>query len=108
MEWFDAGPLARLASRGKVEAELGGHALLLVFAEGAAHAVSAVCPHHAARMIEGGVGDGFIDYPRHQGRFDLATGAKLRGPECPSPPAFQTRVREGRVEVQLSRRAARP
>ena len=108
MEWIDAGSLDRLAARGKVELELAGHALLLVCAKGAAHAVSAVCPHHAAWMIEGGVGDGVIDCPRHQGRFDLATGAKLRGPECPSLPVYPARVREGRVEVQLSRKAARP
>ncbi len=108
MEWFDAGPWERLASRGKSEAEIAGHALLLVFANGAAHAVSAICPHHAAWMIEGGIGDRFIDCPRHQGRFDLATGAKLRGPDCPSLAVFPTRVREGRVEVQLSRRVTRP
>ena len=108
MEWIDAGPSERLASRGKAEVELAGHAVLLVCAGGAVHAVAAVCPHHAAWMIEGVVGDGFIDCPRHQGRFDLATGAKLRGPECPSLPVHLARVREGRVEVQLSRKAARP
>ena len=108
MDWIDAGPWERLAALGKVEAELAGHALLLVCADGTAHAVSAVCPHHAAWMIEGGTGEGFIDCPRHQGRFDLTTGAKLRGPECTSLPVYPARVREGRVEVQLSRRAARP
>ena len=59
MDWHDAGPWDRLAARGKVEIELAGHALLLVCAQGAAHAVAAVCPHHAAWMIEGGVGEGF-------------------------------------------------
>ena len=107
MDWIDAGPFERLAAKGRMEAELDGRAVLLICRDGIAHAVSAVCPHHAAWLIEGGVGDGYIDCPRHQGRFDLTTGAKLRGPECPPLPVYPARVHEGRVEVQLSRKAAR-
>lgn len=108
MEWWDAGSFERLTARNRFEVEIEGRALLVVLAGGAPHAVSAVCPHHAAWMIEGVVGEAFIDCPRHQGRFDLASGAKLRGPDCPALPVYPARVREGRVEVQLSRRVARP
>jgi nitrite reductase/ring-hydroxylating ferredoxin subunit len=108
MEWWDAGPLERLTARGKLEMELADRALLLLAVGGGVRAVAAICPHHAAWLIDGAVGETFIDCPRHQGRFDLTTGAKLRGPECPSLPVYPARVREGRVEVQLSRNAARP
>lgn len=108
MEWVDAGPFERLISREKVELEVGGHAVLLLAVRGTPHAISAVCPHHAAWLIDGAVGETTIDCPRHQGRFDLTTGAKLRGPACPNLPVYPVRVREGRIEVQLSRKAARP
>ncbi len=100
MAWVDAGP-ATIAPGGMREVEARGVALLLIHLDGTLHATAAVCPHHAAWLSQGRISGTAIDCPRHQGQFDIATGRKLRGPECADLPVFPVRVREGRVEVQL-------
>jgi nitrite reductase/ring-hydroxylating ferredoxin subunit len=87
--------------RGMLEVEAGGHALLLLDVAGAIHAVAAVCPHHQAWLSMGRVDGATIHCPRHQGRFDIATGAQLHGPACPKLPVYPARVEAGRVLVRL-------
>jgi nitrite reductase/ring-hydroxylating ferredoxin subunit len=100
MPWFDAGP-ATLAPGRMREAEIGRVALLLINLDGTLHAVSAVCPHHAAWLSQGQISGTAIDCPRHQGQFDIATGQKLRGPDCANLRIYPTRTRGARVEVAL-------
>jgi nitrite reductase/ring-hydroxylating ferredoxin subunit len=101
--WFDCGP-ATLAPGGLREAEAGRAAVLLVNLDGTLHAIAAVCPHHAAWLSQGQISGTAIDCPRHQGRFDIATGRKLRGPDCADLAVFAVRVRAGRIEVSPGER----
>ncbi len=100
MAWYDAGP-ATLAPGRMREAEAGRAALLLINLDGTIHATSAVCPHHAAWLSQGQVSGTAIDCPRHQGQFDIATGRKLRGPDCADLRVYPVRVRAGRIEVEI-------
>ena len=100
-EWVDATARARLQPGGMLELELRGTALLLIDVAGIPHATAAICPHHAAWLSQGRLDGTAIDCPRHQGRFDIITGAKLRGPACPDLRVYPAREREGRIEVQL-------
>lgn len=103
MIWTDAAAAGDVPAHGMLEVEAGGRALLLVASDGALHAVDAVCPHHQAWLSMGRVDGEAIDCPRHQGRFDLRTGRKLRGPECPSLGVYPVRVAAGRVWVGMGR-----
>ena len=111
-EWVDVAPRSRVPANGMVEAEAAGVALLLIDLAGTIHATAAICPHHAAWLSQGGIDGSAIDCPRHQGRFDIASGRKLRGPDCPDLKVYPVREiwRDSacRIEVQLSRKAARP
>ena len=101
MQWFAAVPLAALQAAGWMEAEVGGAALLLYDVAGHVHATSAVCPHHAAWLSQGGVDGDCVDCPRHQGRFHIPTGRRLRGPDCPDLRTYPTRVADGQVFVAI-------
>ena len=100
MPWFDVGP-ATLAPGRMREAEAGPVALLLINLDGTLHATAAVCPHHSAWLSQGQIAGSAIDCPRHQGQFDIATGRKLRGPDCADLRVFPVRVSEGRIGVEV-------
>lgn len=97
--WTDVADAARVRALGMQEVEAGGVAVLLVAGPDAIHAVAATCPHQHAWLSMGRAGDGFIDCPRHQGRFRLADGMPVRGPPCPPLAVFPVRIAAGRVLV---------
>jgi 3-phenylpropionate/trans-cinnamate dioxygenase ferredoxin subunit len=99
MPWLDACSAARLARAGVLEAEAGGAALLLYDLGGTAYATAAVCPHHAAWLIQGSVSGDCVDCPRHMGRFHIPTGEQRGGPPCPPLRTYPVRIEAGRVLV---------
>ena len=101
MTWIDAGPHGTLPDGGMREIAAGSRALRRTTLPGTIHAVGAICPHHAAWLSEGRISGAAIDCPRHMGRFDIATGAQLRGPPCPALPAYKVRIVAGRIEVEI-------
>jgi nitrite reductase/ring-hydroxylating ferredoxin subunit len=101
MAWLDAAPRARLSAGRMVEAEAGGRALLIYDIDGQVFATDAICPHHFAWLSQGQISGTAIDCPRHQGQFDIATGRKLRGPDCPDLRTYPARVVGERIEVLI-------
>lgn len=99
--WHDVADAATLLRRGMLEVEASGRALLLLTVADAIHAVDAVCPHHQAWLSMGRVDGDCIDCPRHQGRFEIATGRQVRGPACPPLGVYPVRLEGGRVLVAL-------
>jgi nitrite reductase/ring-hydroxylating ferredoxin subunit len=99
--WVFVCDRAALSPGAMREVEAGGAALLLYDVDGAVFATDAICPHHAAWLSQGGVDGAYVDCPRHQGRFHIPTGAKVRGPECPDLRTYAVRVEAGRVLVAL-------
>lgn len=59
------------------------------------------CTHQGARLCEGLVFNGFIECPKHNGRFDLRTGRVVRPPAMVDLATYPTRVEAGRVYVDL-------
>jgi nitrite reductase/ring-hydroxylating ferredoxin subunit len=99
--WHDVAD-ADTVVRGMLEAEAAGHAFLLLSVSGEIFAVDAVCPHHQAWLSMGHQDGDAIACPRHQGRFDIATGRQLGGPPCPPLPTYPVRVVAGRVLVGVA------
>ena len=101
--WIDVAGRATLAARGWMEVEAGPEAILLYDIDGQVFATAAICPHHAAWLSQGGIDRGpggpYVDCPRHQGRFVIATGEQVRGPACGALRTFAIRIEDGRVHV---------
>jgi nitrite reductase/ring-hydroxylating ferredoxin subunit len=80
--------------------EADGTAVMVARAEGALYALSEHCSHRGGPLHEGEISDGTVRCPWHDSVFDLRDGALVHGPAAYPQPAWDTRVREGRIEVR--------
>jgi nitrite reductase/ring-hydroxylating ferredoxin subunit len=99
MGWIDVAARADVPPGGTLEVEAGDVAILLYDLAGVIHATSAICPHHAAFLVQGGISGDCVDCPRHMGRFHIPTGRLVRGPDCPDLRVYPVQIREERVRV---------
>jgi nitrite reductase/ring-hydroxylating ferredoxin subunit/uncharacterized membrane protein len=83
--------------------EVDGTPVLVVRDRGELVALADRCAHRGGALHEGEIEDGCVVCPLHGSRFRLRDGSVERGPSAYPQPVWETRVREGRVEV---RRAA--
>ncbi|HEY0934665.1 MAG TPA: Rieske (2Fe-2S) protein, partial [Trebonia sp.] len=79
-----------------------GDVPLLVVRDGAEFQVLADwCSHMSAPLSDGEFADGCVTCPWHGSVFRLADGSVVRGPATARQPVFQTRVRDGVLQVCL-------
>jgi nitrite reductase/ring-hydroxylating ferredoxin subunit/uncharacterized membrane protein len=83
-----------------VRAEVNGLRVVLIRRRGHVYALGERCSHLGGPLAEGQVRDDGIVCPWHGSRFALEDGRVLDGPATMPQPCFETRVREGFVEVR--------
>lgn len=66
------------------------------------HVTDGYCTHEQERLCDGLVMDGVIECPKHNGRFDVATGRALGAPVIVDVRTYPTKVEDGVVYVDLS------
>jgi nitrite reductase/ring-hydroxylating ferredoxin subunit len=76
-----------------------GIPVLLVKQEERIYAIGEVCSHLGGPLSEGTIANGVVTCPWHGSQFALTDGAVVNGPATFAQPCFQTRVRNGKVEV---------
>lgn len=74
--------------------------VVLIRTDGHVHALGKRCSHLAGPLDQGWVYQGTLVCPWHGSRFDLVTGENVRGPATAPLPCFQTRVRDGQIELR--------
>jgi len=99
-DWADVLGDGDLADGQMVCAEADGTAVLLTRTGGELYALSNSCSHRGAPLHEGEIQDGTVVCPWHASVFDLRDGALIHGPAAYPQPAWDTRVRAGRIEVR--------
>jgi nitrite reductase/ring-hydroxylating ferredoxin subunit len=80
--------------------EAQGAAVMVTRRDGAVYALSNHCSHRGGPLHEGGFEGHTVRCPLHGSVFDLRDGALLHGPSAYPQPAWDARVREGRIEVR--------
>ena len=91
---------AELREGQPVGAEVNGLRVVLVRRAGRVYALGERCSHLGGPLAEGEVRDEAIVCPWHGSRFALEDGRVLDGPATMPQPCFETRVRDGFVEVR--------
>jgi nitrite reductase/ring-hydroxylating ferredoxin subunit/uncharacterized membrane protein len=89
-------------TRGEITLNGAKVPLVLLRRDGAVVALHGVCSHWGAPLADGKlVMDGTaVECPWHQSTFSLRDGTVLHGPAATPQPRFQTRIRDGNVEVR--------
>jgi nitrite reductase/ring-hydroxylating ferredoxin subunit len=88
------------------EIEVDGQTLPIVLLRegGRVHALRGTCAHAGGPLAEGKLVDGHcVECPWHGSTFDMRDGSVVQGPSAYPQPRFETRVRDGAVEVRLAR-----
>jgi len=77
-----------------------GAPVLLVRDSGVLHALANTCSHAGGPLDEVEFVRGCVTCPWHGSIFRLADGSIVRGPAAAPKPCYETRVRDGQIEVR--------
>jgi nitrite reductase/ring-hydroxylating ferredoxin subunit len=84
------------------DVDVDGTRLLVSRSEiGGVCAIANACTHVGGPLDEGECDGNVVTCPWHGSRFDLCSGEVLRGPARGPQRRFESRLREGRIEVRL-------
>lgn len=99
-DWHAVAALDALTENKPHGAAVGDASIALVRRNGSTCAMAGTCSHAGGPLGEGHVdGDGVV-CPWHGSRFALRDGAVERGPAIAPQPVYDTRTRDGQVEVR--------
>ncbi len=100
--WIEVGPAASLAVDDVLGFDCGDRTYAIYrVADGTVHATDGLCTHGAFRLCEGHVADGVIECPKHNGRFDIATGKAVGRPVKVDLAVHEAREHNGRIELRI-------
>ena len=94
---------AELPDSGLRRVEVEGVGVLLSrSSRGEVCAISATCNHFGGPLEQGDREDDTVVCPLHNSRFDLCSGKVIDGPAVFPQSRYETRVREGKIEVKAA------
>jgi len=99
-EWTTVLAEAELAEGELRRVSAGDASVLLVREDGEIHALANTCSHAGGPLDEGELAEGCVICPWHGSAFRLSDGHIVRGPATIPQPAYETRVRGGKIEVR--------
>ena len=101
-DWTDVAAESDLVDGKPLKVSAADVPVMLLRQGGDLLALASMCTHAGGPLDEGAFKDGCVTCPWHGSRFELADGSVQRGPASVPQPTFQTRVRNGRVEVRAA------
>jgi 3-phenylpropionate/trans-cinnamate dioxygenase ferredoxin component len=66
------------------------------------YATDGLCTHEQVHLADGLVMDNIIECPKHNGRFDIRTGAAKGAPVCVNLKTYPVRVEDGKVLINTA------
>ena len=101
-DWTPVLTAAELPESSPRRVEADGTGVLLVRRGARIHALAETCAHFGGPLAEGALEDGSIRCPWHGSRYALEDGQVLDGPSAFPQPCYETRIRDGQIEVRRS------
>ena len=93
---------AELAEGQLRRADANGVPVLLARAGGRTYALGNVCVHLGCSLADGQLEEESVRCPCHGSRYALADGRVIDGPATMPQPLYETRTRNGRIEVRIA------
>ena len=99
--WRDIIEVAALETGWVTRVVIGARRLALYDTPSGIYASLALCTHGGADLCDGYFDGHVIECPLHQGAFDVRDGRPVAAPATRPMRVFETRVRDGMVQVRL-------
>jgi nitrite reductase/ring-hydroxylating ferredoxin subunit/uncharacterized membrane protein len=99
-KWKHAIDDEELQEGSSVAREVEGVKVMLYRSGARIYAISSRCNHLGGPLDQGKVEDGIVECPWHASRFRLEDGQVLQGPARTRQPVWETRVKDGQIEVR--------
>jgi naphthalene 1,2-dioxygenase ferredoxin component len=99
--WTDVASLDDFAASDAISVVAAGREIAIYLVEGEVFATANRCTHGDAQLCEGFLEGHEIEYPFHQGRFDVRTGAAMCAPATVAIATWPARIEGSRIELQL-------
>jgi nitrite reductase/ring-hydroxylating ferredoxin subunit/uncharacterized membrane protein len=100
--WTKVHRQADLAPGVAKRVDVDGRAVMLYRDAARVYAIAAVCSHQGGPLDEGEVRGCHVQCPWHDSVFDLRDGSVRHGPATNAQAAFDTRIRDGEIELRLA------
>lgn len=101
-EWIDVGASAVLRPNEVIRFDQGDQTFAVYrLADGSVHASDGLCTHGRTPLCNGLVIDGQIECPKHNGRFDIATGRAITRPATVELTTYEARDVDGRIRIRI-------
>lgn len=101
-EWVRVCALDDIEPEDVIRFDHGGRTYAVYRAEdGTPFATDGLCTHEQVHLADGLVLGDQIECPKHNGRFNIRTGAALRAPVCVDLQTWPARVVDGRIEIEV-------
>ena len=100
--WRDVASMAGFDATDAFAVDVGRKRIALFQVEGEVYAIDDVCTHGDASLCEGFLEGHEIECPRHQGRFDVRTGAATCAPANEPVDAYPVRRDGDRIWIRVA------
>ena len=90
-----------LGQRDPKRIDIEGKGVLLYREGNSIYAIGSVCSHAGGPLEDGTFEGSCVQCPWHDSVFDLRDGSIVHGPATNPQPRFETRVRDGRIEIRV-------
>lgn len=99
-KWSAVAEESELTEGSFTRKQVGKNQVLLTRLNGEICAASAICSHAGGPLDELPLEDGQLHCPWHGSQFELRTGHVTHGPATTANPVFETRTKDGQVEIR--------
>jgi 3-phenylpropionate/trans-cinnamate dioxygenase ferredoxin subunit len=101
-DWVDACAADEIDAEDVVRFDHKGRTFAIYRTEDDSYFASdGLCTHEQVHLADGLVMGTIIECPKHNGRFDLRTGAAKGAPACVDLATYPVKVQDGRVLLNL-------
>lgn len=100
-QWIPTVPFDSIDDEDVVRFDHGGKTFAIYRVEDTAYASDGLCTHEKVHLCDGLVMDHVIECPKHNGRFDIRTGAPLGAPVCVALKTYPAKVDAGTVLIEV-------
>ncbi len=99
--WYQACPVKEVPLDDVIGVTIQGKSYAVYRLKDGIYATDGLCTHEQACLADGFVQNGVVECPKHNARFEIATGRVLKRPAKTDLGVYQTKVDDNHVWILL-------